>query len=813
MAERRVRAKTLGMDLDARTLQTLDWPAVLARLSHHARTTLGAQLALRLPLPQQRPVVLALHRSVSELLALRGEGEDPPVGAVQDTSAAVEAAAQGRVLEAQDLIDIGRCLDAMERLRAWLLERQDRAPTLLAVADPIQVNPELRGRLIESFDEQGQLSEAVYPELGALRREIRGLHERVRSSLDAMLRSEAMAAVLQDRYVTQRGDRYVVPIKAEAKRAGLGIVHDVSNSGETVFVEPAEVVELNNRLRELEGQLRREEARILRALSSMVGRVAPEILDALGGTAEVDLVRARAVLGEELRGHLPLVGSDGVIALREARHPVLALRGVPVVPNDLRLDGVRPGLVLSGPNTGGKTVALKVLGLAALFTRAGIPFPAAEGLRVDLFPEVVADIGDLQTVEGDLSTFSGHLLVLREVLGRAAPGTLVLLDEVAVGTDPTQGAALARAVLERLVERGARAAVTTHYTDLKAFAAADPRFANAAVQLHDGKPTYRLRADAVGTSHAFSVARRMGLDEALMERAEALLSEESRKVSGLMQRLEEQRLHIESLSSELAERERRLVDQERELTERLARVRTQSQELVRREASASIERLRLAEEQARALVAALQRDPDLRLAGRTLEQLRGLRAVAATPEAAAAPVPRELQPGDRVRLSGLGQTGRVLSVPRKDQVEVEIQGKPTRVALRELVYLDSGGAVHPVAPAAPPTPKPTPTPAKAPVRGPVEAASSSDERLSGLRLPSNTLDLRGKRVDEALDELSAFVDGLVSRGYNHGFILHGHGTGALKKAIREHLPRAPQVAAWRPANEGEGGDAFTIVRV
>lgn len=212
------------MDLDARTLQTLDWAAVLTRLAHHARTQMGAALAPHLPLPRERAAVLALHAAVAQLLALRGEGEDPPVGAVADTSAAVEAAAQGRVLDAADLLDVGRCLDAMERLRAWLVERQDRAPALVAVADPIQVNPELRGRLLDSFDEQGQLSEDMYPELGTLRREIRGLHERVKQSLDTLLRSESMATVLQDRYVTQRGDRYVVPVKAEAKRAGLGIV-------------------------------------------------------------------------------------------------------------------------------------------------------------------------------------------------------------------------------------------------------------------------------------------------------------------------------------------------------------------------------------------------------------------------------------------------------------------------------------------------------------------------------------------------------------------------------------------------------------
>jgi DNA mismatch repair protein MutS2 len=552
-------------------------------------------------------------------------------------------------------------------------------------------------------------------------------------------------------------------------------------------------------------------------LSSLVGRFCGPILTALDATTRIDLVHARMKLGQELRGHLPIVGREGVIALKDARHPVLQLRGVAVVPNDLRLDPERPGLVLSGPNTGGKTVALKTLGLAALLCRAGVPIPAQEGSRCDVFPDIIADIGDLQTVEGDLSTFSGHILVLKEVLRRARPGALVLLDEVAVGTDPTQGAALARAVLEETVARGARVGVTTHYTDLKAFASSDPRFRSGAVQLEDGRPTYKVRADAVGTSHAFATARRLGLDPALIDRAEALMSEEARMVGGLLDRLEGQRAEVDRLERTLRHRDEQLTMKEQDLAERWERIRGKSDELARKEATRTLERLREAEEQARALITALQRDPNLRLAGQTLQSLKTLRdqAAAAPPPLVTPreePAPQTLSVGDRVRVRSLGGTiGRVTEAPKKGQVEVEVGKLKSRVALADLIALDAAGRERPVAEAKPPAPKVEPK--AEPSRTPLGRASTGDESVAGIRMASNTCDLRGKRVDEALDEVESFLDRMVSQGQSAAYLLHGHGTGAIKKALREWLPRAPHVAAWRPANEGEGGDAYTIVRL
>ncbi|MED5371151.1 MAG: endonuclease MutS2 [Myxococcota bacterium] len=784
--------------LDQRTLETLDWQSVLLHLSKAARTERGAARALEFPLVSTREAAEALYTQVREVQLLEDEGERIPVGAIHDIEAFARRTEQGQVLEVVELAAVGRTLDALDDLRIWVLERDEDAPLLADRMQAMQLDPEMTEALVYSFDDRGQLSESTYPELGELRERIAGLHRRVQSTLEALLRDPEMAPLLQDNFVTQRSDRYVLPIKVEAKRKGLGIVHDTSKSGETVFVEPAEVVELNNRLRIAEAELERAIRRILQRLSMLLARHVEPVVEALELAVVVDLACARAELGRSLKGTMPIIGRGGVIHLLEARHPVLTLRGLDVVANDLDLNAEQRGLILSGPNTGGKTVALKTLGLAALFVRAGVPFPAKEGSRIDVFSDVIADIGDLQSVEGDLSTFSGHLLVLKEILGRAKPGTLVLLDEVAVGTDPAQGAALARAVLERVVDLGSRVGVTTHYTDLKAFAAADPRFANAAVGLEDGVPTYRVRKDAVGLSHAFSTARRMGLDAGLVDQAESFLDETQLKAGSLLEDLEDQREELDKLQRQLATKRDNLAKREKELERAKAKVERRAKALAEREAKETLERLAAAESQVKTLVAALQKNPNLRDAGKALETVRALKGKVAVPQPQreSAPPPRNLEKGDRVRVKGAGRVGTVLGPPRKGRVEVEVNGMKVRAKLTELTLLDG----RPAAPK--PAPKPVMT---APA---VEVSSGG-----GVRTSRNTLDLRGKRADEALEEAEYFLDRLLRHGESVGWILHGHGTGALKQAVRRWLPRQKSAGSWRPANADEGGDAYTRVEL
>ncbi len=791
---------------EATTLTTLDWPVIQAALAEHARTLRGAEAARAVPLASDRGEVLRRYEMVRELHVLEDEGDRIPVGSVAHIAPLLARVAKGAVLDGPELQAIGRTCRALEDLRLFLQDRAELAPTLAEQVMGIDIDWELNDRLNASFEATGELSEDEYPELGDLRRKIQGLHQRVRSTLEELVRGDTLSEQLQDRFVTQRQDRYVLPIRAQARRTGIGIVHDTSRSGDTVFIEPTAVVELNNDLSLADAQLRRETARILAALSRLVAKFVEPLEVALSDAVAVDLTCARAGLGEALGGTVPIVGVDGVLHLIAMRHPVLVLQGVDVIANDLHLDAEKTGLILSGPNTGGKTVALKCLGLAALLCRAGIPLPATEGSRVDLFGPVLADIGDTQAVEEGLSTFSGHLKALMGILETAGPGALVLLDEIAVGTDPGQGAALAQAVLERLVASGARVATTTHYGPLKVLAAVDDRFASAAVQYAQGRPTYRLVSGVSGRSHAFSVAEGLGLDPALLDRARAVMPDHERALSEALDALEEQRGHAREVEEALDEERQVLAQRERHIAAREAKIAEQARKLEAEQARKTVQRLKEAEAEAKALIKALQQNPQLQGAGEALKRIRKLQGEARPPRpepaAPSQPPPKTLAVGDEVTVLSLGG-GRatVVSAPKGGKVEVQAGAVRTRVPLDAVRLAPKQGRGK--------APRPNPRGKKKPRRPRQEAPR--EEAHGFLRAEGNTLDLRGQRVDEGIDAADLFLDRMLRSDWEAAFLLHGHGTGALKDGLRRWLRGHPARPKWRPANPEEGGDAFTVV--
>lgn len=782
------------MDLPSTTLAALGWPEVLDALAAKCATPAGQRAARALTLAADAREVRAAYAAVAEVEALAGEGDMPPVGGVLDVAPAVGRAMRGAVLDDEDLRAVGVTLDALAWLRAFLGERAERAPELARLAAGIDVDDALRERLRESYAPDGTLDGDYYPALGELRRRIDSLRGRIRSTLDDILRGESFGEVLQDRYVTERNGRFVVPVKASHRR-GLGIVHGRSGSGETVYVEPAAVVELHNDLREAEADLAQEERRIRAELSIAVAGRGEPTLRALDAACRLDLAVARWRLGEAWQGTIPAVGAEGLLVARAARHPLLALKGA-VVANDLELSDRHPGLVLTGPNAGGKTVALKTLGLLALLVRAAIPVPAAERARVDVFDPVLAEVGDQQSVAEGLSTFSAHLLALVETLERARPGALVLVDEIAVGTDPAQGAALARAVVEALVERGARVAVTTHHPELKTLAQSDARFAVAAAEFADGKPTFRLVQGVPGTSHALAVARRMGLPEAILARAHAVMDASQRELAERLERLEEERrrarAETERLAAEraaVAAREAKLIEAERRLRERQER---ELAELTERHRA----RLQAVEAEAREMVRALQANPDLKHANEVLRTIRAGRDAPLEPPPPAPPF--AARAGDRVRVRALGQPGKVVAVGADGRLQVQVGRLTTWVEPDGLEPL--GG----------PPPRPAPPPRVEAELVPEREPGSGD---AVVRVDGNTCDLRGQRVDEALDTLEQFLDARARQGLKVVFVLHGHGTGALKTAIRAALPASRYVRRARPADADEGGDAFTVVEL
>ncbi len=784
------------MDLDQQTLDALDWPLVVETLAGQARTSLGARAARELRLARCREEILELLDETGEIIGMHERGvESPPLSGIEDVRPLLERAEREETLDLDALRLTASTVAALFRLGTFFETQLQQAPVLGAAVERIDIDAALRATLERAFDERGNLSERAYPLLGELRRRIAGLERRIRTALDELLASDALSSVLQDRYVTMRGDRFVLPIKAEAKHSNVGIVHDGSRSGQTVFVEPAAIVPLGNDKRRAESQLLAEERRICRDLSRQIAGGAETIRSALTVATRIDLAVARAGLARLLDATRPQVEEDGVLTLRAARHPVLLLGGKQVVANDLAVDGERPVLIFTGANAGGKTIALKTMGLCAVLVRAGCFVPAASGSRVDVFCDVLADIGDQQSVRNGLSSFSAHLRNMREMLERNRPGVLLLLDEVASGTDPTQGGALARALIERLADGGGRVVATTHYAQLKAMAAADPRVVVAAMEYRDERPSYRVLPGVAGESRALEVARSVGIEASVVGRARDLMGDAERTLADALRALEKERDEARRLADDAARRTGELSRREEEVGRREEKIKARARDLEHAAAEDFLRRVREAERSVSRIVAELQARPSHRGADDARRRLDALRERAGDPRRLreAPPPAQQLRVGQRVRVPKLSSEGEVVGL-RGDQVEVIAGRMSLRLSVSEVLPLAEAAGRRERKP------------------GATGAAAGRTPKAGDLvRFDANTLDLRGKRVAEAVDALDRFLDRAMLEDFDGFFVLHGHGTNAVKKAVRAALRDSPYVAEVAPATDVQGGDALTAV--
>ena len=774
------------------TLDALDWAVVREAQSELCATHRGAEQVRADDFASDREEVLFRYRSIAELWMLEDMGHRPSLSSVHDIAAYAYRASKGEVLEPHELVEAGQSMGAMSQLQAWVNGSEADIPVLRSMVEPISIDVFILRNLEDSFTPSGELCDSFYPELRSIRSRMDHLRTAVQNTLNAMLSDPAMSDAFHDRYITDRGGRLVIPVRSAARKR-IGIVHDTSQSGETAFIEPHAVVDQQNELKGLEAELRRTVMRILTDLSREVGESRADIERSLDAASAVDMALSRARIGRKLDGCIPEVGEAGILRLRAARHPVLALRGVTVIPNQIDIDDQRCGVILTGPNAGGKTITLKTVGLMALMVRAGIPIPANEASRVDWFSPIWAVVGDQQDVTGDLSTFSSHLVALRSAIEKAKEGALVLLDEIAIGTDPKQGAALAQSVVEHLVRSRCRTVVTTHFAELKELAAEHPSMALMGAVFADGRPTFRMEPDRVGRSHALAVARTMGLPGPVVDRAVALLDSESKRMDDLLTQIESDREHIHQTRVELDERVRAATFERARLDEREARLNARRDRQDAEEREAFRKRLKAHEKTIKERIKALQGNGGIREAQEVLQTVKDLRsealpAVPKLPEPETTP----LRIGDTVRLLLLGEKGTVIDA-KGDRVEVEIRGKRMRTK-REAVQFVSHAKPQAVSSLAlPPEKKPS---------GPL-----------GVRTDSNTLDLRGKRVHEAIDEVEAFLDGLSLTEHRCGYLLHGHGTGALKTALRQWIPKSRFGRSWRSGGPDDGGDAFTVVEL
>jgi DNA mismatch repair protein MutS2 len=751
---------------------------------------------------------------------------------VPEVGPLLEAAQKTLALGADEVRPIGALCAAADSVRRFFRGEarppaRPPTPEVDALVDTVDAQPALHRAIRETFDAAGEIRDAVSPELARLRREREEVQGGARVAIEELMRGDEYAPHLQDTFFTIRADRYVLPLRASSKSMGLGIVHDTSRTGETVFVEPTALVTINNRLKVAELAIKRESRRILEDLAARVAAAAPALRDTAAALAVLDVWTAKARLAVAYAGAEVELVDEPVVDLRESRHPLLTLRAArerfPITPNDVELGGAAARLlVVSGPNAGGKTVLLKTAGLGALMARAGMLLPAAAGSRIGFFEAVLADIGDRQSVMGDLSTFSAHLgnvgAILRrsEASGRA---TLVLLDELMAGTNPDQGAALARATAETLAERDGLAVITTHYDSLKALAESDARFANAGMEydLERLRPTFRLVVGTPGRSYALDIAARMGLPEPLLERARALAGASSVGLEAVIAELEVREAELTRETRGLAEARSALTEgEERQRTATLA-LEARERELARHAREAVEAAVRETREALRAIAREAQRAGSERaveaarvaVAETAKAALAKLTPPAAPAAAEAAPAPfASLVAGTRVFVPSLGAQGVVAKAPdARGRVKVTVGKLTAEVDAAELEQGAKGKAGGGAGAGAGGGAKSKPRPGAA-------APAAPDDTLT-LAVPSssNTLDLRGQRADDAISAIESYLDRAALDGRSPVFVVHGHGTGALRKQVRAYLDGSPYVARWLPGEPRQGGDGVSVIEL
>jgi DNA mismatch repair protein MutS2 len=808
----------------------LEWPQVLALLARETRTPMGRELATA-----TRPFTDpdAIRRALGETRQARaamGQIGVPPWEGIPDVRPTLETArVPGSVAEATELAALIPLLEAAGRLLAYGRAIQPVAPDLAAALADFPRQTELADLLRRSLDADGQVRDEAAPALRRVRQRIRDLRRDLVKRLEAYFAAPNADTTFQERYVTVRHGRYVLPIRAEAKSRVRGIVHDRSQSGATLFVEPEAVVEANNDLVQAAREEETEILRILAALTDAVRAALPELDDLVAGIGGLDLIFARGALAERMEAVEPTIGEERDVVLRGALNPLLlsqawrvaaavagrgAAEGEPseykVIPMDIEIAADRPVLVITGPNAGGKTVALKTLGLLVLMAQSGCHVPARDGARLPVFSQCFAIVGDEQSVAENLSTFSAFVKQLREVLERVDARSLVLLDELGAGTDPDDGAALAQAVLEDLAERGAVVVASTHLEPLKGFASTHPRARNASVEFDPERlaPTFRLIYDRPGQSYALSIGARLGLPAALIERAHAHRSIQQRQLQELLARLDDRDRKDAERGAQLERREAEsaglLARAQAELEaartsarETIARAKAEAQRLVtevRRHVNEEWDRLKRAEKSR----------PELERARKRLVETA--QKVAHT-AGATAPEPDGAGPatvGDRVEITHLGLKGDVLGVDG-ETVTVQAGAVTVKVPMQALRVIQRG-----------PSPRPSPQRGEGeryprPRRGRGQGEGDSS-RIStpGKGAVAVEINIIGRTTDEARDLLEKYLDDAFLAGLTSVRIIHGKGTGALRRAVEELLSAHPLVAEHRPGASSEGGAGATV---
>lgn len=793
----------------SKTKADLEWPRLLEALADRCAGPMGRALALALPFAKDRNEARTKLNESREAFELHRDGEPLPLLDVPEIRPSLDRIRASGVLGPVELRQIANVLASARQLRRFLQARRDTHPLLAAALMTDPTLDQLADELAGAFDPDGSLSDHASPRLKELRSDYRAARQRMLSRLDDLMRR--YEKILQDHFVTEREGRYVVPVRSDAHERFPGIVHATSGSGATLFVEPRAVIPLGNRLKVLEAEVAREEQAVYSHLSALVAESLASAEGATDAIARADVLSAVAKLATELDMSFPELIDEPSLDLRAARHPLLALDLPEVVPSDLSLSAGE-AVIISGPNAGGKTVALKTMGLAALMARAGLPMTAAEGSKIGLFDVVLTDVGDNQSLQQNLSTFSAHVRNLTEILNETGPGSMVLLDELAGGTDPREGEALAAGVLDSLCARGGAVGATTHYEGLKALALGDSRFQNASCgfDIATMTPTFRLAMGIPGASSALAVARQYGMPSTVLDRAERFLGADHHGFEALVQKMQHERAALELARQAAEAREREVAQLRDELKGEVEKAKAREKVLLSREGEQLLGRLRRAKEELSAAQAKLRSKrpeiAELKHAARSIDRVAGQLALGGELEPAVSkreegplppPIARgEIRKGARVYVPRLRADAEILDLLGSDQVRVAAGALKLTVGVDDLLSPRGG--------------KPAPSPRKPAKKPALRLEAAADPELA-IQTSDNSCDLRGLRADDAISMATSFLDRSLNEGRRVAFLIHGHGTGALRDAIREELRGSAYVAHFRPAEREQGGDGVTVV--
>lgn len=729
----------------------------------------------------------------------------PAFDSFHDVCAAVRRTASGARVSLKELLEIARLLRQISALADWYGHCDGITTSLSDLFERLQPDSYLADLLERSIESEERLADAASPQLAAIRKKIVQSGLRLREKLEKMIKSPTMQSYLQESIITLRDGRYVLPVKAEHRGDVAGLIHDTSATGQTYFIEPMAIVDANNDIRLLENQEQEEVERILQHLCAACGAAADALLSGYEIAAELNLYFAKASLGAHMHGIIPRITENGSIHLKKARHPLIDAKRV--VPISLALGDDYVALIITGPNTGGKTVALKTVGLLTAMAMCGLMIPAADGSQISVFDRILADIGDRQSIEQSLSTFSAHTMQDISILQQADEKSLVLIDELGSGTDPVEGAALAIAIIERLKAQGAKLMVTTHYQELKRYAieASDVENASCEFDLETLQPTYRLLIGSPGKSNAFAISQSLGMPEDVIAQAKQLVSTENLRFEHAVAQLEHQRILLENQNAELERLRTQTAAHEHALrkeTEEMERRRTEELEGIRAQARRIVEQTVAQSNELLEELRTLKKEKDQAdfaekiataksKSRHVIDQLYANSDVDSTHDAYH--LPRTLKAGDHVTVVSMGKSGTVLAESDGKSVLVQIGAMKARVPLDGVRLEAQASAAH----TAKSNPRRTPTVLRS---GGARTRSAATE-----------VDIRGCTVDEGITLMEQFLDQAMLSGFSTVTVIHGKGTGVLRRAVQERLRTSKQVKEYRLGKYGEGEDGVTIV--